>query len=256
MFKKKLAYLAFRIIRWFIKLFYLKIKVEGKENLPEEPSIIVANHTQMNGPLACEFYFPGKSLTWCAGEMMEFKKVPEYAFDDFWSEKPAWTYPFYKVLSYIIAPLSVLLFNNAKTIGVYRGTKIAATFKTTVRELKNGANVIIFPEHNKKYNNIIYDFQDKFIDIARLYYKKTSKEINFVPMYIAPKLKKMYIGKPVCYNANSNPDAERRRICDYLMDEITDIARALPEHTVVPYRNIPKKDYPKNRGEEYEKTSG
>ena len=26
----------------------------------------------------------------------------------------------------------------------------------------------------------------------------------------------------------------------------TGLARALPPHTVVPYRNIPKKDYPKN----------
>lgn len=30
------------------------------------------------------------------------------------------------------------------------------------------------------------------------------------------------------------------------MDEITAVAEALPEHTVVPYRNIPKKDYPSN----------
>ena len=37
---------------------------------------------------------------------------------------------------------------------------------------------------------------------------------------------------------------ERRRICSYLMDEISEIAYALPPHTVVPYRNIPKKDYP------------
>ena len=30
------------------------------------------------------------------------------------------------------------------------------------------------------------------------------------------------------------------------MNEITDIACNLPEHTVVPYRNIPKKYYPSN----------
>ena len=35
------------------------------------------------------------------------------------------------------------------------------------------------------------------------------------------------------------------------MDEITAIAESLPEHTVVPYRNIPKKDYPTNRPKEY-----
>ena len=33
---------------------------------------------------------------------------------------------------------------------------------------------------------------------------------------------------------------------DALMDDITRMAVSLPEHTVVPYPNIPKKDYPKN----------
>ncbi len=63
-------------------------------------------------------------------------------------------------------------------------------------------------------------------------------------MYIAPKLKKIYLGKPVQFRADEPIDAERSRICTYLMGEITAIAEALPEHTVVPYRNIPKKDYP------------
>ena len=39
---------------------------------------------------------------------------------------------------------------------------------------------------------------------------------------------------------------QRQRICGYLKDEITRMARALPRHRVVPYRNIPKKDYPYN----------
>ena len=74
-------------------------------------------------------------------------------------------------------------------------------------------------------------------------------------MYIAPKLRKICLGKPVRFRAEEAMDAERSRICTYLMDEITAIAEALPEHTVVPYRNIPKKDYPSNIPKEriYEK---
>ena len=115
---------------------------------------------------------------------------------------------------------------------------------------------MIFPEHDMKHNHIVYDFQDKFIDIAKLYYKKTGKELAFVPMYIAPKLKRLCLGKPARFCATEPMEAERSRICAYLMGEITAIAEALPEHTVVPYRNIPKKDYPGNRSKEfaYEKT--
>lgn len=247
--KEKISPL-YKLIKWLIWVFYPKMEVVGAENLPEEPAVIVGNHTQMNGPIACELYFPGERYTWCAGQMMHLKEVPEYAYQDFWSQKPKYTRPFYKLLSYIIAPLSVCVFNNANTIGVYHDARIISTFKKTVATLQEGASVVIFPEHDVPHNHIISDFQDKFIDVAKLYYKRTGKELAFVPLYIAPNLRKMYLGKPIRFNAENPMEQERRRICEYLMKEITDIACALPRHTVVPYRNIPKKYYPCNIPEE------
>ena len=93
---------------------------------------------------------------------------------------------------------------------------------------------------------------------ARLYYKKTGKELRFVPMYIAPKLKMLCLGQPVRFCADEPMDAERSRIRSQLMDRITALAEALPEHTVVPYRNIRKRDYPSNIPKEnaYENTGG
>ena len=41
-------------------------------------------------------------------------------------------------------------------------------------------------------------------------------------------------------------EEERARICHEMQEAITDLARGLPRHTVVPYPNIPKKDYPCN----------
>ena len=109
--------------------------------------------------------------------------------------------------------------------------------------------MVIFPEHNQKHNHIVYEFEDRFIDVAKLYYKKTGKELQFVPMYIAPKLKQVYFGAPIRFRADRPIEEERQRIREYLMGEITAVAVALPEHTVVPYRNIPKKDYPLNTSE-------
>ena len=238
--------IIYKIIEFFIRLVY-HIEAVGAENLPDEPCIIVGNHTQINGPLACELYFPVKRRTWCAGQMMELKEVPAYAFQDFWSFKPKWTHPFYRILSYLIAPLAVVLFNNAETIPVWRDMRLMTTFRRTMDSLDEGTSVVIFPEQNVKYNNILYDFQDRFIDTARFYYKRAKKELCFVPLYVAPALGKMYIGKPIRFDHTAKIEDERRRICDYLMNEITSIAASLPEHTVVPYRNIPKRLYPKNR---------
>lgn len=247
--RKRKSYPIYLVIKTLVRLFYPKMQVVGDENLPNTPSLIVGNHTQMNGPIACELYFPGNHYTWCAGQMMHMKEVPAYAYQDFWSGKPKATRWLYKLLSYLIAPVSVCVFNNANTIGVYRDGRGLSTFKNTVKRLSEGANVVIFPESGAEYNHIVTQFQDKFVDVARLYYKKTGQAVPFVPLYIAPKLKTMYIGKPIIFDPNAPIEEERRRLCDYLMSQITAMAVSLPEHTVVPYRNIPKKYYPSNKKE-------
>lgn len=245
--KKKLSCMIFRVIRWIVKLVYRKYRIEGQENLPEEPVVIVGNHSQLHGPLACELYFPDQYYTWCAGQMMQLKEVPAYTFQDFWSYKPKSVRWIYKIISYLIAPLSVCLFTNARTIGVYRDARIISTFKNTVNKLQQGSSVVVFPEHYEPHNHVINDFQDKFIDIAKLYYKRSGKELTFVPMYIAPNLKTMYLCEPIRYQADGDMAQERERICNHLMDRITEKAMSLPVHTVVPYANLPKKQYPKNK---------
>ena len=113
--------------------------------------------------------------------------------------------------------------------------------------LQSGANILIYPEKDEKHNNILYQFQENFVDVAKLYYKKTGTELYFVPMYIAPKLKKMYIGNGTNYNSENDIEEERKRISAYLSNEITEMARNLPEHKVIPYRNIPRRYYLTNK---------
>ena len=245
--EQKQVSLLYIIIKGLVRIFYRKMKVVGLENLPEKNAIIVGNHTQMNGPICGELFMPENCYTWCAGEMMHLKEVPAYAFSDFWSQKPKCLQPFYRFLSYLIAPLAACIFTNARTIAVYRDMRIMSTFKETLKTIENGRNVLIFPEKDEKYNNILYTFQENFIDVAKLYYKKTGISLTFVPMYIAPKLNSMYIGKGIRFESINKIEEERKRISDYLSDEITKIARELPEHTVIPYRNIPRKYYLSNK---------
>ena len=89
-----------------------------------------------------------------------------------------------------------------------------------------------------------------WIIIDRLYYRKSGKALCFVPFYVAPALRETHIGEPIRFDPDAPFDAERERIKTYLMDSITAIAESLPEHTVVPYRNIPRREYPKNRSED------
>ncbi len=247
--KKGFSYICFCVFRWLLRLFYPKITVEGLENLPDEPCIIVGNHAKMHGPICGEIYFPGKRKIWCAHQMLYLREVPGYTFEDFWSKKPKWTQWYFHILSYLIAPLSVCVFGNANTIPVFRDNRLMTTFKKTVSALEDGANVIVFPECYTPHNHIVYQFQDRFTDVAKLYYRRTGKPVNFVPMYVAPALRKVYLGKPLAFDPGEDMDIQRQKICDYLMEEITKIAVSLPPHRVVQYPNISRKYYPMNTDE-------
>lgn len=236
--------LLYRMITATVRFFYRKMTVVGGEHLPEAPCVIVSNHAKMNGPIACELYFPGKHYTWCIGDMMHREDVADYAFQDFWSKKPAWIRWYYRLLSHLIAVPSEYIFTHANTIAVYKDGRALSTFKNTVKRLSEGANVIIFPEHEEAYNHILCDFQDKFVDVARLYYKRTGKALTFVPMYLAPNLGKMILAEGIAFRPDAPIDEERARICSYLQQTITETALALPRHKVVPYPNMPKKKYP------------
>ena len=126
--------LLFRIIKNLLFLCYRNHSFEGEE-WNEEAVIYVGNHAQIYGPIVAELYFPDHVYTWCAGQMMHKKEVPTYAFQDFWSQKPRWMHPYFKVLSHLIAPLSEVLFQNARTVPVYRDHRIMTTFKKSMHYL-------------------------------------------------------------------------------------------------------------------------
>lgn len=239
--KKKPAF--YRLSGSIAKLFYKKRTFVGVENLPEEPSLIIGNHAQLHGPLACEAYFPTDKAIWCIGEMMNLKEVPSYAYKDFWSYKPKWIRWFYKILSYVIAPICSYYLKHADTIAVYKDTRLLKTFRDTMERLDDGANVVIFPECHQDFNDIVCEFQDKFVDVAKLYYNKTGKCLSFVPMYNAATIKTIVFGTPIKYDPSIDIKEQRQIMCEYLKKEITKLAKELPVHKVVPYKNIKKKNY-------------
>lgn len=239
--------LSYKLLRFFVNLFYKKRKFEGLENVTEEPAIFVGNHSQMHGPLIAELQFPLKKQAWCIGNVLTIKEFINHAKTDFWGKKPKWIKWFFMLIAYIIAPVAVSVFRSAEIIEVYRDSRIIKTFKKTVKSLNEGTNIIIFPECPIPYNNIVNEFEENFVDVARLYYKMTNKCLSFVPMYNAVRLKKVLIGKPIKYSPEIPAEEMRKAICIYLKNEITSLALSLPSHEVVQYTNKGRSKNPKSK---------
>ena len=236
----------YRLICRIVWMLSPKYTLQGTENLPEESCVIVGNHCQMYGPIAAELYLPRPHYTWCIGEMMNRKEVPAYAFQDFWSMKPKALHWFYRLLSHLIAPLAEYVFTHARTIPVRHDARVMTTFRKSVEGLNSGTDIILFPEKAEPYNGILWQFQERFADLAKMYHRRTGKAVCFVPMYISPKLGIICFGEVVQYDPETPEEEERARICSAMMEGVSNLASDLPEHVVVPYPNIPKGDYPRN----------
>ena len=130
---------------------------------------------------------------------------------------------------------------------MYHDARVMATFRESVHKLKDGDRLVIFPECYDEHNHIVHAFRDRFIDLGRMYHRQTGRALSFVPLYVAPALKTLYFGEPILYDPAASGDAERTRISGALMDAVTALAVALPPHTVVPYPNLPKRAWTKNK---------
>ncbi len=235
--------LVYRVIRKLVSFVMPVFQTEGEENIPDGPAVVVGNHSQAYGPIAVELYFPKKHYTWCISDMMEKDCVADYAYKDFWSKKPALIRPFFRLFSYMLPTLAEIIFTNADTIPVYRDKRVMKTFQISCDKLKENAAVVIFPEDYTEYNNIVHEFQRGFVHVAKYYYRQTGQPVQFVPMYVCPKLKKLVFGKPIMYSPDSKSSDEAERICSYLQDSISEMAYKMPRHRVVPYPNVSKKYY-------------
>ena len=242
--QKKRKPFLFVMLVGLVRVFYRKRKLVNTASIPNTPSIIISNHAQMHGPISNQLFFPYPKSIWCIGQMTKMKEVPAYAYKDFWSLKPKYIRWFYKILSYSIAPLASFIMKSADTIAVYKDSRLICTFRDTIEGLKKGEHIIIFPECTDPYNEIINDFQDKFVDVAKMFYDRTGKSLSFVPCYNCAALKTISYGKPITYDPNLTIEDQRKKVCDYLKTEITRLAKELPRHKVVPYANIKKKLYP------------
>lgn len=232
--------LFFRFLAFWVRRFFHRPEFSGIENIPNEPCVIAGNHCQAHTPIMGECYFPVKKLTWCDAPMFDKKDMKAYAYSVFWGNKPKW---YQRLAANILAPLIAYVMKNADALPVYRDMRVVKTYKASVDAMMEGNNVLILPECPDEHNEIINKLNEYFVDVARFYFKRTSKELLFVPMYYAPKIKKAVFGKPIKFDATANIEDERKRICSYIVDEITLMAKEMPTHKVVPFNNVNKKLY-------------
>ena len=226
--KEKQLSLPLRLLMRMLKpKFRLKVIGEDKLLNSNEAFVIVGNHGMWHSPVGAVLNLNVPFRPWihdvvlqqdsCQKEililMKNMKWLPE---------------ALKKTLAQLLAKRLITYLNEFRPIPVRRGCSRDAinTLNSSVDALKNGENLLIFPEQPRSHGaNIdqeaalaepLRELYTGFAQLGRLYYQACGKNLHFFPMYIHRQKKTLCIGEPVVYKHLGDAFAEKQLISKQL----------------------------------------
>lgn len=219
----------FKILQTLFSLF-CHCRLLNKENIPARgPAVFVSNHLGSYAPVAVLTSFPIRLYPWVEFQTMDWKLCPGYLRQDFVEPELRLKPPFSHIISWPISKFCVLLMQIIKAIPVCnKSMKLVTTWRRSLELLEQNKSLVIFPENDSApFNEVMNAFDQGFVGLAPLYYEKTRRILNFIPVAVNKTAKAIKIGLPVSYNPKNNFSSERQRISKTLQDCITEMHTSL-----------------------------
>lgn len=164
-----------------------------------EPVVYVCRHLNMHGPFVTlkwlPFHVHPMILHVYFDKEKTVKHMTEYTFSARYGKKPKK----FSLAAHVMSWVSPPMMTSLQGIPVYRnGIASISTLKTGLKYLLKGESLIVYPDidytGNYKKPSDIYD---GFLMLGDMYYKKTGKALQFVPLVIDDEHRHIIEGKAV-----------------------------------------------------------
>ena len=212
----------------FVKIFYPKpTLIFTEEILLGEAVVFVANHEKNYGPSVMQLFFPVEFHPWVINQMLEKGECSSYVEETFFNERlnfPVWLS---RIMGIILEPVLIRVMSSTNPIPVFRNDpqRLIGTFRESLSILEKGENILIFPENPRadNFSRHVKEFYEGFLYIAKLYFRKTGRELSFCPVSINPHQRTITVGKSVRFNSKIDFRKESERMRTHMMRQITDL---------------------------------
>ena len=225
------------VARYFYKALrhlFFKSRLRGTCNLStDEPMIMVANHVGSFGPVSVIISMPIRMYPWVAHEVMDVKTVAKRIQADFFEQELHLKPPFSTYLARVIGRVCVALMKDIGAIPVYQKSRdIRRTVQGSLALLEQGKNILVFAEDStKKINDVLCEFCTGFIHVAKLYYEKTKKAVQFLPVAVNREVGGILIGKPIRFDVTNPFPREKQRLKSELENTVYTLYCALEQNS-------------------------
>ena len=183
----------------------------------ENSALILSNHEGTDAPMALEIYLPKPVRMWGAHEMNSgLIKMYKYQSRVYYHEKKHWNLFLARLFCLIASPLTNLFYSGFDLISTYKDGRFIKTIRETIQALKDGDNVVVFPEvSDKGYLAELEGFHAGFVLLG----EQCLKQGIDVPIYVSYYKKDVntYIfDAPVKYSELKEKFKTREEISNHL----------------------------------------
>lgn len=193
--------------------------VVSAEPVGDEPCVFLANHIGAMGPIHMAINFPqaDKAVIWCNAGVMDEKLMVDYVRHDWWWRPESKLAPLYNVtLPYIAAAIVPKVMRSAPTIPVYHDARAMSTMRASMKALREGKHIIIFPEKPDGFDSHAEHLQMGWLNLCAMYHRATGKPLKMVPVHIDQKKHVFRVGKGIYADPDVPLSEQESRIERYL----------------------------------------
>lgn len=201
----------FNFLSGCFRLVSPKMETVWEEPFVDEPCVFVCSHVGAMGPIYMSITFPlaDNVAIWCNHQVMERKECAEYVRHDFWWKPESKLAPLYSAtIPHVAAAILPPVLTSAPTIPVYHDARVMSTMRQSLRALKEGKHVVIFPENPSGYGEYDERINTGWLNLCVMYHRMTGKALRLWPVYIDRKEHVFRIARPVVYDVDK-PLAEQ-----------------------------------------------
>lgn len=206
-------------LRKIVRIFSKPMTIEWEVPFNGGPCVFVPNHLGAVGPIKMCARFPLADVChpWINAPVLDKKQMPDYVRTDLWWDHDS---VFHPLLNVIVPPLAAALIppimNGAGGVPVYRDMGVMTTFRKSVAIMKNGENIVIFPENVSGHGEYNADMNTGWLFLAELWYKATGKALEMYPVHIDPKKHLFRVSAPVLWD----PDRTLKEQTDEIIAKV------------------------------------
>lgn len=190
----------YRTLRGILRFLTPRFEIEPIPNY-DGPVVFVSHHQNLKGPFyihlwLSEYYFV---RTWVFSNLYYQEECYHHYVNYTFTERFGWPEWLAKAVALPASYYVSHLMKSGRGIPVYRKSrKIIETFKETAEAIKNGENILIFPDVDySSDDDEVSEIYQGFLNIEKYYYRSTKRHVTFVPVLAVEDSRKIVNGPPV-----------------------------------------------------------